>query len=708
MPPEKSHKTLTPQQKAILTQWIAEGAVYSQPWAYVPPKTHPTPKVKDKNWPKNEIDHFILSRLEKANLPPAQDADPTTLIRRLYFDLTGLPPAPKQVQDFVSGKVSYNQVVEHLLNSPHFGERMAVYWLDLVRYADTVGYHGDQDHNISPYRDYVIRAFNQNIPFDQFTREQLAGDLVPNSGKWQKVASGYNRLLQTSHEGGIQAKEYNAIYAADRVRNLSSVWMGATMGCSQCHDHKFDPFTMKDHYSLASFFADIPDSGFSGNSLPTKRPPEMTFLTDQQEEQIEDFKQQQKKLLGDELFAKTSSLKTEKQILPLIPKEKQAEWKRLNQGIQGVQKQARRTMITQSSSKPRTMRILPRGNWLDDSGPIVTPAIPEYFGKLPLPEKQRANRLDLANWLTDPKKGVGGLTSRVYANRLWYLFFGQGLSPSLEDFGGQGTPPTHPELLDHLSVYFHNNNWDTKSIIQYIVQSRTYQQSSVVTDEAQKKDPENQLYSRQNRYRLPAEFMRDNALTISGLIQHATSGSTSVKPYQPVGYYRHLNFPTRKYRHSSNTQQYQRGVYIHWQRMFLHPMLKAMDAPTREECTAQRPRSNTPLSALVLLNDPTFLEAARVFAQRIIQSAEKGPKHRLKFACQIALNRNPKPEESEALLSLLKTTSDIYKKNPQSAKNILSHTGQAPVPANLDPIELASWTSIARAILNLSETNTRN
>ena len=708
MPPEKSHKKLTAKEKKILTQWIAEGAVYSKPWAYVPPVRHPAPKVKDTQWPKNEIDHFLLAHLEKANLQPVKDANPITLIRRLYFDLTGLPPTLEEVQNFVSGKTSYEQVVDHLLQSRHFGERMAVYWLDLVRYADTVGYHGDQDHSISPYRDYIIRAFNLNIPFDQFTREQLAGDLVPDSGKWQKVASGYNRLLQTSHEGGIQAKEYNAIYAADRVRNLSSVWMGATIGCSQCHDHKFDPFTIKDHYSLASFFADIPDSGFSGNSLPTKRPPEITFLTDEQEQHIEDLKQNQKKLLGEEVFTKVAALKNEKQILPLIPQEKQAKWKTLYQGVLNIQKQARRTMITQASAKPRIMRVLPRGNWLDDSGPIVTPAIPEYFGNLKTVDQRRANRLDLANWLTNTENGVGGLTARVYANRLWYLFFGKGLSPSLQDFGGQGSPPTHPKLLDYLSVYFYENNWDTKSIIKHIVQSRAYQLSSVATKDALQKDPENELFSRQNRYRLPAEFIRDNALSISGLIQHAANGSSSVKPYQPVGYYRHLNFPTRKYRHSSNIQQYQRGVYVHWQRMFLHPMLKAMDAPTREECTAQRPRSNTPVSALVLLNDPTFLEAARVFAQRITQSTYTSPQDRLQFACQLALNRNPNPQEKEALLALLNTTSGIYEQNPDSAKDFIKNTGQAHVPADIDPIELASWTAITRAILNLSETNTRN
>ena len=282
MPPEDSHKKLTSAEIDLLTRWIESGAIYSEPWAYVPPVKHSPPVVIDAEWPSNWIDNFVLARLESEKLKPSPEADLVTLIRRLHFDLTGLPPTPDTVESFVSGykkepEKAWATAIDDLLASPHFGERLAIYWLDLVRYADTVGYHGDQDHNISPYRDYVIRAFNTNLPFDQFTREQIAGDLLPESGKWQKVASGYNRLLQTSHEGGIQEKEYNAIYNADRVRNVSAVWMGATVGCAQCHDHKYDPYTIHDHYALGAFFSDIHDDGFSGNSLPANRQPEMTF-----------------------------------------------------------------------------------------------------------------------------------------------------------------------------------------------------------------------------------------------------------------------------------------------------------------------------------------------------------------------------------------------------------------------------------------------
>ena len=287
MPPPEIGKPLTVKEKKVLEQWIREGAVWADHWAYVDPVKNPLPKVENKSWAKHWIDYFSLSHYEREDTNPAPDADPVTLIRRLHFDLTGLPPKSETVDKFVQNPSpkAYSELVNQLLDSKHFGERMAIYWLDLVRYADTVGYHGDQPHNISPYRDWVINAFNENMPFDQFTREQLAGDLLPNSTTQQKVASGYNRLLQTTHEGGLQIKEYDAIYAADRVRNVSEVWMGATVGCAQCHDHKYDPYTIKDHYAMAAFFADIGDRGFTGNSLPTKRPPEIRiFSTEQQTE----------------------------------------------------------------------------------------------------------------------------------------------------------------------------------------------------------------------------------------------------------------------------------------------------------------------------------------------------------------------------------------------------------------------------------------
>jgi len=730
MPPEKSHKTLKSEEVELLTRWIVEGAEYSEPWAYVQPKKNSIPKVGDQKWPVNWIDRFVLSRLESESLQPSLDADPVTLIRRLHFDLTGLPPTPEEADAFVDGKTDFDTVVDDLLASPHFGERMAMYWLDLVRYADTVGYHGDQDHNISPYRDYVIRSFNENMPFDQFTIEQIAGDLLPNSGKWQKVASGYNRLLQTSHEGGIQKKEYNAIYAADRVRNVSAVWMGATVGCAQCHDHKYDPYTIKDHYAMAAFFADIHDDGYSGNTLPANRQPEMLFLTDEQEAELakieaeieplfdkatqkslEKLDVEKAKLVasskvgkGNKKAIQNKISEVDRRIASIAPAEERQAWAQLHSKRKAIQKEGRLTMIT-AAKPPREMRVLPRGNWQDNTGDIVNADVPGFLGSIPV-DSRTPTRLDLAEWLTNGETGVGEMTARVFANRFWYLFFGTGISRSLDDFGGQGVPPENPELLDNLAVHFYESGWDVKAMVRFLVTSRAYRQSSITPPELKERDPHNQLVARQSRYRLPAEAIRDNALAVSGLLVDQ-QGGTSAKPYQPIGYFRHLNFPVRTYKAHKNQDQWRRGVYVHWQRMFLHPMMKAMDAPSREECTAQRPRSNTPNAALVLLNDPTFLEAARVFAIRVLAEGGDSIDSRLNFAFREALSRLPDPEERTVMTSLLKATRADYENNPNSAASLLEN-GMAPTPMEVDPIDLASWTAITRALLNLNETVTRN
>ena len=665
MPPEKSHKKLTGKEIDLLTRWIKQGAPYEAYWAYLPPVKHPAPTVKDAAWSENWIDHFILARLESERISPSPEADRITLIRRLSFDLTGLPPSADAVAAFSGAKDfdrAYTDAVDTLLASPRFGERLAVYWLDLVRYADTVGYHGDQDHHISPYRDYVIDSFNRNLPFNQFTREQLAGDLFPKPTQSQLIATGYNRLLQTSHEGGVQEKEYLAIYAADRMRNLSAVWMGATLGCAQCHDHKYDPYTMRDFYSMSAFFADIDENshlnqarrrGLRLDTLPTDRPPYIELPTSDQKKNIADL---------------------ESQIAKQEAAGNQDEVKKLKKRLADARHFMRKSMIT-VSVEPRPVRILPRGNWLDDSGELVEPAIPQFLGSLSPAKNRRLTRLDLAHWLTDTKEGSGGLTARVLVNRIWYLFFGSGLSKSLDDFGGQGEPPVHPKLLDNLAVEFVESGWDVKHLVRQIVLSKSYRQSSGGSSNLRLHDPDNRLYARQSRFRLPAEMIRDNALAIGGLLVIGSTGGDSIKPPQPAGYYRHLNFPTRKYRPDTDENQYRRGVYVHWQRQFLHPMLKAFDAPSREECTAERPRSNTPLAALVLLNDPVFFEAARNFANRIQSEGGVNTEEQIDFAFREAISRSPDPFERQVIDELLRTE---------------------------------GWTAAARALLNLNETMTRN
>lgn len=698
MPPEHINKPLTNSEADILRRWISSGAEMKAHWAYVQPARRPVPDTKDKQWVRNWIDAFVLARLEREGLSPLADADPVTLVRRLHFDLTGLPPTRDVVQKFANAPTdaAWEQLVDQLLASDAYAERMAVYWLDLVRFADTVGYHGDQDHNISPYRDWVIDAFAQNMPFDQFTREQLAGDLLPDSNTDQKIASGYNRLLQTSHEGGVQPKEYLSIYAADRVRNVSAVWMGATVGCAQCHDHKYDPYTAKDFYSLAAYFADLDeDQHFrvGSNALPTKRPPELKVHTRREREEL---KRLQEELQSVEMRLKEAS--EDKELL--------AEQKQLTFAIDDLQAAARLTMVS-VAKEPREMRILPRGNWLDDSGVIVPAAVPGFLGTAEASADKRSTRLDLANWFCDADKGIGSLTARVFVNRFWYLTFGNGIARNLDDFGGQGSPPEHPELLDNLAVEFLQSNWNIRHVLKLIVTSRTYRLSSGWTAELRERDPDNLLYARQSSYRLPAEMIRDNALKVSGLLVEKVGGP-SVKPYQPAGYYRHLNFPQRKYAHHQDDRQWRRGLYVHWQRQFLHPMLKAFDAPTREECTAKRPQSNTPLAALTLLNDPTFTEAARALATRIISECdEKDANHRIRLGMNLATSRDPDQTESQMLAELAASASAYYEAHPEEASKLTS-VGLAPAEADLSPMEHAVWTTVARALLNLDETITRN
>lgn len=704
MPPHESEKPLSEKEKQTLQRWIAEGAKWSKHWAYELPVRNESPVVKDTSWPRNWLDKFILSRLELEGLTPSADTDRVTLLRRACFDLTGLPPTEEMAKQFLSDDSAdaYERLVDQLLSSPGYGERMAVFWLDLVRYADTVGYHGDQTQNISPYRDWVINAFNSNQPFDSFTRDQLAGDLRDHPSTDQIIATGYNRLLQTTHEGGLQAKEYRAIYAADRVRNISAVWMGATVGCAQCHDHKFDPYSSEDFYSLSAFFADVDDETHftaGSNSNPTARDPELELPTAEQESQRDDIirRQDAAKLK----LATTGLSEAELKAIRDSIKDCDAELNRLRAGF-------RRSMITVALKTPRVVRILPRGNWLDKSGPIVEPNIPRSMRSITAAEgsEHRMNRLDLANWLVDAKNGSGLLTARVVVNRLWALCFGSGLAGRLDDFGGQGEAPVHPELLDRLAHELVESGWNVKAMMKLIMTSRTYQQSSVGRSDLTDVDPNNRLYARQSVFRLPAEMIRDNALAISGLLVRGIGGP-SVKPYQPDGYYRHLNFPARTYQQDNDDQQWRRGVYVHWQRQFLHPMLKAFDAPSREECTAQRTQSNTPMAALVLLNDPTFVEAARAFAARSLANDILTDDQRLSWAFHHALTREPATAELAVLRRLLKENRESFDARPDDAASFLN-IGLTKPAIGHDAREMAAWTAVCRAVLNLAETNSRN
>ena len=969
MPPQFAHKELSQSQKDTIRQWVAEGAKYEGHWAYAPVERPAVPG----STARNPIDAFIQARLAREGLAPSPEADRRTLIRRVSLDLTGLPPSPREVEAFVNDTATdaYEKVVDRLLASPRYAEKQAMHWLDAVRYADTCGFHGDNPFPAWPYRDYVLRAFRDNKPFDEFTREQLAGDLIPDATVEQKVASAYNRLTRTSAEGGLQPKEYLAKYGADRVRTLSAVWLGSTMGCAECHDHKFDPFATRDFYSMKAFFADIKETGLvpdrgakawgSQLALPSEeqrarqkklkrrvtaaklnleekaeslnarqsewereilksfragqldwhyqRPlsakavgAKLTIYNDEpvessyymsislvserrpgdglivadgpnpdndtytvtvkpgegrwtalgvevvQDESLPGIRvargadrlvvtEVEAELSGKKLdfalatssiaaapspeypamaaidgnpktgwgvsiygenrnlflalrFARAVSTSADSVITvrlrhdseyrratigrfrialsagthswpePSDPKGRRgardAEKAPGHQGLPVAILKALQTpdlkrteeqqeallahfewaapelqplqtevakleaelsiltatiprVVVTEATEPRETRILARGNFLDDSGAVVEPAIPAFLGKLDSGGKL-ATRLDLANWIVSPSNP---LTSRAFVNRVWRQFFGIGISKSLDDLGSQGEWPTHLELLDWLAAEFMQpawnaegtHAWDVKHVIRAIVLSQTYRQSSMSTPKLDERDPENRLLARQSRMRVDAEVVRDIALEVSGLLVEKFGGP-SARPYQPDGYLATLNFPKREYAASRGDDLYRRGVYTFWQRTFLHPSMVTFDAPTREECTVNRANSDTPLQALDLLNDPIYVEAARVFAEHILKDGGSSAPQRLEWAFEHALSRKPTVEERNTLADLYRKSLARYKAAPADAKQLIQ-VGDAPVPGK-PPAELAAMTTVARVILNLHETITRN
>ena len=669
MPPIDHRKKLTVEEKEILTNWINQGAKWEDHWAWISPSRSKDLKTKDA------IDSILEKKLNEENLNFSETAPRHVLIRRLSYDLRGLPPSTEEVKDFEKGSLdeAIARLSEKFLASQAYGERMAVNWLDLVRYADTNGYHADIEWKVSPYRDYIIDAFNGNKPFDQFTIEQIAGDLLPEASMEQKVAAGYNRLNMKSTEFGIQDAEYLAKYAADRVRTTATTWLGVTVGCAECHDHKFDPFTIKDFYSFAAFFADIKGVGYYPSAQKVGWGETI-------------------KVLDKKTRIEVSKLETE-----VKTKQSEEDQKLINQKIEELKKQSREMLAT-VSVKPRMTRVLPRGDWMDQTGEIVNPALPAF-----LSDQKVTTRKDLAQWIVSRQNP---LTARVYVNRLWKMFFGTGISNVLDDIGSQGEWPSHPELLDWLAIEFMESGWDIKHMVKLIVNSKAYRQSSYENEKLRTIDPENRLIARQSSFRIDAEFIRDNALSVSGLLVNKIGGP-SVKPYQPSGYWENLNFPRRTYKADSGQNQYRRGLYTHWQRQFLHPALIAFDAPSREECTANRPRSNTPLAALVMLNDPTQVESARGLAQKILANQSLiDDKSKIQAMVMQVLSRQALDDEITALKSLLKKHKTEFSSNPNAAKELVS-VGNLNPPENMKPESLAPWISVGRALLNLHETITR-
>ena len=961
MPPVASGHKLTPLQIETIRRWIDDGANWTEHWSFIPPKHAELPTVKDSSWVQNGIDNFILARLEREGLKPSAEADKTTLIRRLTLDLTGLPPTTKDVDDFLAdtSPKAYEKLVDRLLASPHYGERFAMYWLDIARYADTHGYHIDSHRDMWPWRDWVIKAFNQNKPYDQFVVEQLAGDLLPNATLEQKIASGFNRNHMINFEGGAFPEEYLTEYIIDRVETTSNAFMALTMSCARCHSHKYDPISQKEFYQFYAFFNTVNEAGLDGrdgNAKPFLSLPTEEQTTKQKEldaaiklkekllsaKEVEQFQADWEKnfvgkvapsphnglvahfemdgsfadiaggykhgrrVQGSPEFAvgkigRAASFDGDSQVTfgKLGPNEKSdpfsiSMWLRGNtnlpitllqrlenetvrrgfeitldgaqligvqrraphinihltanaadnaihvrskdlirivdwghvvvtydgsgkaagiklffngkpaeleiikdnlagsiandaelqignklfgrpykgqldelrfynralhedeieqlaihlpvqtylSGVYGqrtkeeasavrdyfltyaapenlreeysalnnlkkqkseVEKSILNTMVMDEMSKPRDSFVLARGDYRNKTEKVVA-AVPAVLP--PLPSDAKANRLGLARWLVDPSHP---LTARVAVNRFWQLFFGIGIVKTSEDFGAQGEPPVHAELLDWLATEFIRSGWDVKALHKMIVMSATYQQSSKVTPTLHEKDPENRLLARGPRFRLQAELIRDNALAVGGLLTESVGGK-SVFPYQPLDLWDELafgdGFTAQKYELSKGPDLYRRSMYTFWKRTVPPAALNTFDAPDREKCVARRPVTNTPLQALITMNDPTFIEAARTLAQKALQTGGADINSRLNFAFRQATARKPTPDELGILRNVYIQHLASYRKDLKAAESLLN-IGESKADEKLNKAELAAWTMVVSTILNLDETITK-
>lgn len=959
MPPPSSHKELTAKEKETLRRWIEQGAAYQQHWAFEPPAAQQPPTILNGPHVRNDVDRFLMDPLLRARLNPRPEADKPTLIRRLAFTLTGLPPTVAEVDAFLadSSPDAYEKLVDRYLESPRYGEEMARHWLDIARYADTHGLHLDNEREMWAYRDWVIAAFNRNLPFDQFTIEQLAGDLLPNATKDQKIATGFNRCNVTTSEGGSIAEEFLYRYAVERASTTTQAWLGLTGGCAVCHDHKYDPISTKEFYSLYAFFYDSADPAMDGNTRFTN--PFMSLATPAQEQELATLRQREaaaKQELqrvirqtdvvdpqdmpsgtipvtdvwfddvlpvalristtsrnkatwttrADASFEIPSGLRALRQyggnlyqdrfddlgtawVLPhdavlsvwvrtdpLEPPQAMmleltttrgvrrlvlgdnsklggggavgtdrhlhdlpppGEWREFRiaakdwnlqpgdgirslsfeefggicwwdklqvtgqihgsderssfrkwwasrkgketAGVPGslvellkagpgderetatvgdalvvenspervsasqLEQQLREYFLMhiarpQSSAwelareaydaavaarvtfedsipgtftfadlpQPRQAHVMIRGQY-DKPGDAVEPAVPAFLPALKLPDnRSRANRLDLAQWLVSPEHP---LTARVAVNRFWQQIFGTGLAKTSDDFGSQGEPPSHPELLDWLAVWYRDQGWDTKQLIKLLVTSATFRQDAVVTPDQLAIDPENRLLARGPRIRLDAEQIRDNALFVSGLL-NLKMGGPGVKPYQPpniwepVGY---ANSNTRYFIQDHGDDLYRRSIYAFLKRTAPPPFMTNFDGPNREQLCARRERSNTPLQALQTLNDTQHIEAARVFASRMLTEGGDKPQARIAFAYRTVLSRSPTDREVAVVGKVLQQYQARFQSDPAAAKALV-HVGESPVNVVANETELAAYTLIANLLLNLDETLNRN
>ncbi len=758
MPPSKTGKKLSPAQIEKLKQWIDEGAGYQAHWSFVPPVRPEVPAVAAARGPGQEIDRFIRARLEREGLTPSPEATRETLIRRVTLDLTGLPPTLEEIDAFLADTApgAWERVVDRLLASPRYGERMAVDWLDAARFADTHGFHLDSGRDMTPWRDWVIAAFNENKPFDRFTVEQLAGDILADRGGAgedealaMRVASGFNRNHMINYEGGAIAEEYLHAYLVDRVNTTTTVWLGLTFACAQCHDHKYDPVSQKEFYRMYAFFNGVPEAGLDGNAgnakpvlaVPTaeekRRLAELDARIRQAEERVQSEEaalpplqaawesqwrdqppagpNEKEKPIVELLSRPAGSLNdAERGQLAAYYREHQApeRYRAASAALSEVRrerdtlnKSVRTTMVMTEMETPRETFVHLRGAY-DQRGERVEPGVPASLP--PLDDAARADRLALARWLVSPGHP---LTARVTVNRFWQQYFGTGLVKTAEDFGSQGEWPSHPELLDWLATEFISSGWDVKALQKRIVMSATYRQASRMTPESFERDPENRLLARGPRFRLKAEFIRDQALALAGLLG-TEIGGRSVNPYQPGDLWGELsqrsdsaNFSAQFFVQSTGADLYRRSLYTFWKRTSPPPQMATLDAPDREVCTVRRPSTNTPLQALVLMNDPTYIEASRKFAERLMRE-EADDDARLHRAFRTATGRVAGARELDVLRPLLADQLARYRTRPEAAQELM-RVGEAPHDPALDLPALAAWTMLVSTLLNLDETLTK-
>jgi hypothetical protein len=726
---------LSRDERDVLAHWITAGAAWpaaadAPHWAYVPPVRVPLPQAAaagDRHSPGHEaIDAWVAAAHAAQGFAFAEAARPEVLIRRLSFDLTGLPPSPEQASAFVAdpSPAAYEALVDDLLASEEFGVRWARMWLDLARYADSHGYQRDDLRSLWAYRDWVVEALNADMPFDRFTIEQIAGDLLPEATESSRIATGFHRCAPTNVEAGTIPEESRFNQVIDRVNTTAAVWLGTTLECAQCHDHKYDPFSQTDYYRLAAYFnssesevarsdSTVPSSiKFLGPAMPLSVDPwaaERADLSDQIREARKGLTaaQEAKKVLED-LAADAAKPGEE----PPVEDTDAAELNKVTRSIASIEKTITKleqrlaeipkaeTLVMRECAEPRETCILERGD-LASPGEPVSPGTPSV---LPARAEGEPNRLGLAEWLVDRDNP---LTARVIVNRIWHEIFGRGIVATLEDFGVKGEPPTHPELLDTLAVDFMEQGWSLKRLIREIVLSRTYQQSARVSADNRARDPDNRWLARGPRLRLDAEAIRDNALAIAGLIS-LEKGGPSIRPPQPEGLWTKVGGEKYRYEVSPGKQQYRRGLYVVLKRGSPYPAFTTFDTTSRMTCLVKRPRSNTPLQALVLLNDEVFAGAALAFAQRILQESPSAePATQLQYAFQLALARPPTAAERDVLLRLLAAERQAFAADPGQAAAVLKQSaGLVDLDAEHQQTR-AAWSAVAAAILNLDETITK-